>query len=563
MRKSKASELDKEDVKRETSTQVDHLAYVRLRAPKRHGQTLDLPAKTEVAAVVRDNLTLRQSDVEPHNSAPEDFPLKALQTRARAEAIGLAVDWSSQYLSDEANIDANSFDPSSPIVFGGHQPTLFHPGVWYKNFRLHQIAEASGATAINMVVDNDLSGGASINFPQMLRGRASVGLVAFDSPGAAVPFEMQPVVDRKTFESFGQRAASAIDSYVSNPIINELWPEVIRAEKTLAQSLPSSAIGHAIAAGRHSIERARGLRTLEVPISRLAGSSSFAEFAAYLIENLSTFQNTYNQVIHRYRKKHGIRSSAHPVPKLGRIEEASDQWLETPFWIWTDQSPLRKPMFVRHIGKEVEISNSKVGLGKISIASLTSWLVEQNHKSQTTGQGIFIRPRALITTMFARLLASDLFVHGIGGAKYDQLTDQIIVDFFGVTPPKYVTATGTWQLPTNFSKIDSSDITARKQTLREIRFHPETFIPSPNDESKRLIKSKHSAIAGEVGQSAADRHRAIESANEELQHLLALERTRITDEIDVLSKQIRHSQILNSREYSFCLHPTELINQLK
>ena len=37
-----------------------------------------------------------------------------------------------------------------------------------------------------------------------------------------------------------------------------------------------------------------------------------------------------------------------------------------------------------------------------------------------------IRPRAITTTMFSRLFFSDVFIHGIGGAKYDTITDEII-----------------------------------------------------------------------------------------------------------------------------------------
>lgn len=554
--------MDNDGAKCGTSTQVDHLEYVRLRVPKRDGQTLDLPAKTEVAALLLDNLARRQSSGQSAKSALDDLPLTELQTLARTEAIELAVSWTNQYLQVEAQVDPKSFDPSAPIVFGGHQPTLFHPGVWYKNFRLNQIAEESSATAINMIVDNDLSGAASIKFPRRSKDRASIGLVAFDEPGPAVPFEMQHVADRAVFESFGQRAADSIEPYVCDPIIKELWPEVIKAEKMLAQSSQTTAPGYAIAAGRHLLERSHGLRTLEVPISRLAGSSSFASFAGHLIENLSAFRDTYNRAIIRYRIKHGIRSSAHPVPELGRTEDSGTEWLEAPFWICSDESPLRAPMFVRQIGKQLEISNSKVTLAKVSTAEWAQWLVDQNQQIQTTGKGIYIRPRALITTMFARLLASNLFVHGIGGAKYDQLTDQIIVDFFGVDPPGYLTATGTWRLPTGFSEISPADITARKQTLRKMRFHPETFFTSTSDDTTRLIECKRAAIAGQSGQSPLERHQAIESANQQLQRLLTPEQTQIADEIDLLSAQIRDSQILNSREFSFCLHPIELIKQL-
>ena len=53
---------------------------------------------------------------------------------------------------------------------------------------------------------------------------------------------------------------------------------------------------------------------------------------------------------------------------------------------------------------------------------------------------------ALVTTLFARLVLSDLFIHGIGGAKYDQLTDELIRSFFGLAPPDYLVISATLHL---------------------------------------------------------------------------------------------------------------------
>ena len=37
----------------------------------------------------------------------------------------------------------------------GHQPELYHPGVWIKDFLLQRLAEETGATALDVVVDSD------------------------------------------------------------------------------------------------------------------------------------------------------------------------------------------------------------------------------------------------------------------------------------------------------------------------------------------------------------------------------------------------------------------------
>ncbi len=46
-------------------------------------------------------------------------------------------------------------DPGSAIVMTGHQPELYHPGVWVKDFLLQRLSEETGASAIDVVVDSD------------------------------------------------------------------------------------------------------------------------------------------------------------------------------------------------------------------------------------------------------------------------------------------------------------------------------------------------------------------------------------------------------------------------
>ena len=78
-------------------------------------------------------------------------------------------------------------------------------------------------------------------------------------------------------------------------------------------------------------------------------------------------------------------------------------------------------------------------------------------------------------TMFARMFLSDLFVHGIGGAKYDQMTDNIIRRFFKVEPPTYMAATATLQLPIAIDLGNALGVRELKSRKRDIQFHPEYF----------------------------------------------------------------------------------------
>ena len=53
----------------------------------------------------------------------------------------------------------------------------------------------------------------------------------------------------------------------------------------------------------------------------------------------------------------------------------------------------------------------------------------------------------MTTTLFARLLLADMFIHGLGGGKYDELTDSLMRDFYGIEPPSFLVLTGTLRLP--------------------------------------------------------------------------------------------------------------------
>ena len=67
--------------------------------------------------------------------------------------------------------------------------------------------------------------------------------------------------------------------------------------------------------------------------------------------------------------------------------------------------------------------------------------VERLH--DLAARSIRLRTRALTTTMFCRFLLGDLFIHGIGGAKYDELGDAIARRFFGIEPPGFLTLSMT------------------------------------------------------------------------------------------------------------------------
>ena len=524
----------------EEKFEQDHLAYVRLRSPQQHATALDVPDAAKVDDLFSSNVDLRSGYPEA---------LAVFSAVARHSVFEAAVEYTRKYLPEvDQWLPKISTDR---VVMAGHQPTLFHPGVWYKNFRLDALAKRFDAAPINLVVDNDLLATPTISSPRLRDdGSASVSLLDMDQPAAPLPHEHRGIVDQACFSAFGQNAADAIGPTVANPIIGSLWPEVMAAK----ESLSDSSLGRILAAGRHRLEWQLGLRTLEVPISHVAATLAFGSFASRIFIDIENFQEVYNRVLLRYRSEHGIRSSAHPVPELS----SSDQWLETPFWIWTSSDPRRRQLFVKTDDQNFHLSDLNQFQQSVNIGEFPGWWTE-NVKSHR----VCIRPRALATTMFSRLLVSDLFIHGIGGAKYDQLTNQIISDFFGVSPPGYLTSTATFSLPFANPRVTKKDISDQRQLLREYKFHPEKHA-DPSSETEALKDQKRLAIE-ELHNSDAKKlaHEKIVAINMHLAAPLQPQAKLAEQTIETLKSELRTSQILHSREYSFALHPVSIVEELK
>ena len=121
------------------------------------------------------------------------------------------------------------------------------------------------------------------------------------------------------------------------PMLPTFWREVMRhAERT-------PLLGERFAAARRTMERRWGCVQRELPMSRVCQTEAFAWFACSILEGLPAFHQAYNEIVHDYRREHGIRSRSHPVPDL----EADGDWLEAPFWAWRKGQTRRGKLLVR------------------------------------------------------------------------------------------------------------------------------------------------------------------------------------------------------------------------
>ncbi len=65
--------------------------------------------------------------------------LSHLAVEARRELMEAAWDYTRSY----RDVPLPPMAPDTPLLLAGHQPQLFHPGVWFKNFVLGRLAQQS------------------------------------------------------------------------------------------------------------------------------------------------------------------------------------------------------------------------------------------------------------------------------------------------------------------------------------------------------------------------------------------------------------------------------------
>jgi hypothetical protein len=174
-----------------------------------------------------------------------------------------------------------------------------------------------------------------------------------------------------------------------------------------------------------------------------------------------------------------------------------------------------------------------------------------------------IRPKALMTTLFSRTVLSDLFIHGIGGAKYDQLTDEIGRRFLGVELPEYLTVTATMKLypdcPTDF-RLQISDL---ESLLRRLKYQPERFIEYGQSQARDIIARKRDWIDQEPPRGHRRlRQAGIVECNQLLQPFVQEKKIELAERINRLEEQAEQCRVLGSREFSFCLLDESLCAEL-
>ncbi|MFL2870158.1 MAG: hypothetical protein ACJZ8O_05345 [Pirellulaceae bacterium] len=534
------------------------LTYKKLRAPTKHGEQLISPELSVTSKQINSNISaITNSELEIDGRAYLE-----LVSQARRELFAKATQYTATYRDTAQLAD---LDPDKPTVLSGHQPTLFHPGVWFKNFYLSHLGKNLNTNVVNLVIDNDVAPARFIHVPECIDGQHQLSPIMFDTDDAAVPFEMAHIQSASQFQSFAENVSKLIGTLIDDPLIHELWPFALKQAEQHGNPYL------AIAQARHVFEGTLGQATWEVPLSDICDTAVFTRFARHIMGHASEFIVHYNTGLAEYRQINKIRSKSHPVPEL----EHSTEWIELPFWIWTNKNPTRRRLFMSETSddfgtesKTVTLSDNAGWKESISLKGDEDTLFI----AELRKMGIYIRPRALTTTMFLRLFLGDFFVHGIGGGKYDQLTDYIIEHMFQIPAPHFSIATMTAFLPLDLPDEGIVDLSEISSALRDFKHAPDRFASKVRkllphlhlgDNVDDLIVEKEAWIARDV--DPAERrewHLELERIHSKLQVLLSAAHEQLSEHQDLVEKAVKQRELLQTREMSYCLFPKKNLSEL-
>jgi hypothetical protein len=491
----------------------------------------------------------------------------------RRAARKAAVDSARTYLS-AAGEPLPLFDSDS-LVMAGHQPELFHPGVWIKNFALHGLSTRFATTPVNLIVDNDTAKSTVLRLPDLgsvaarfqhaeprhvenvpPQANAHIASVPFDRWAGEVPYEERIVHDEELFGSLPERAEEIYRNWSFQPFLGSFWGETRR------QAARSPLLGERLAAGRRYFERLWDSHNLEVPVSSLCQTEPFAWFSCHLLTELPRFHSIYNECVHAYRRRQRIRSRNHPVPDLA-VEQ---DWLEVPFWAWKSGQNRRGRLMVRQSGSGIELRVKQPQGNETwpslplhsEAAAIRAWL-------ELEKSGLKVRSRALTNTLFARLFLADLFIHGIGGAKYDELTDDIIRRFYGLEPPAYLVLSATLHLPLPSRPPGRETCRHLARELRDLYYNPQRHLDGAylSPEVRQLVSQKEAWIARQAERSEAKRERflALRQVNDRLRDSVTKTDGKLARELDSCERDLQANAVIQRRDYAFCLYPETQVRQ--
>ncbi len=503
---------------------------VEFEIPQRPGETLCVPPAAQFRTVAARNAQLL-------NGTPARIagvPLATVRRQTRLEVAQAAA-----VFSRSLGVPCATPQPADLLLVTGHQPFLFHPGIWLKHLLVDRLAQ-DGVAALSMPVDSDVAEDVGADVPRCEERRVRLVRESLVRADADVPYEAVAVPSRAEWQGFIGRLRAHLQTLQTREPL-----EALEAfDRAAGIGAGSGNLGVFLTSTRRRYEGTK--RAAELPVSQLSAGVEFRRFVLHLLRDAGRFAEIYNRHLGAYRDRYNIRTRAQPFPDLHR--EGDRQ--ELPFWIV--RGGRRQPLFVQRGGHSLRVLAGTEPAADVPDAAGPEVL-----------SAVAVRPRALTLTAFTRLCVADLFIHGVGGGRYDRLTDAVIREYIGIEPPAYAVVSATLHLP-----LDAHDAGAERQALQrrllELQHNPDRALTQPTPDQQKLIDEKWRLIAQLDGGQLTRRERReatqrIRVINEDLARTLGTERDEVERRLADLERDTDNIAAATYRGYPYCFFPPDAV----
>lgn len=508
------------------------LDFSLIQTPPAHGSTLVVPGPDQLACATRDN-TQTFFDAQ---TLIVNKPLSHWRKKTR-----------------QALADSNE----KPLIVIGHQPGFMHPGVWAKHIVATRLADAIGGRAINLIVDSDAPTSTTLAIPTMTDEKLSTTPIRFADIPAGYAYEQIPAMSKTQIDQFEQAIRGAMgDRYDDSQM-----PVYIKGLNDSSYTTSGEAadwVDQSISA-RKSVELNFDIRIDDHRISQVWASPLLID----MLIHAERFVASYNRALKWYRNEYRVRSANRPIPNLA----CENSRCELPLWAYHQQEPRRR-CFVEKRNDKLHLFADHEEMGVLPVDGLEA--EEYLHLIDSTLNGWRIRPRALTLTLWARLLLADLFIHGIGGAKYDCITDRMIEDYYQIQPPHMACVSATLWMDFPTTDTTNVSITNLRHALRDLKYNPQRHLrQSPGLQS--LLQQKEDVLkhASELKNRRSSERSARRQAFEQVRlinrgmlntcpNVIA----NLHSAIDHATEEYRQNTIARDRNYFFGLYDKNSLQTL-
>ena len=518
--------------------------------PRRHGEILIEPSVAEAVEYLN-SPTLRGTPLPPWRYITE---------RAHADL--------EQYLNLDGAGEADPPEPARgmaetakrPWIITGHQVEFYHAGVWAKVLLADHLAALAGGTAVDILVDHDTVDHLGLALPQRDERAQWKKQWHLWADANAVAADGLSAPDSRMAESWSREMIRvATESGVIETDALRYFLDALR-ESRASEYVPW------IGLARRTFEKKFGLRVHHVRSSVLCQSPAWSAFVGLWIKNATRWTEIYNQALADYRRRYRIKSPSRPMPPLA----VSDHAIELPFWIYHRGRPRERLVVKRGDHATIIRPDGPLQLPDMDEggAQAPTWQrVLDEHQ-------LCIRPRALTLTLYVRTFLANLFIHGIGGAMYDEMTDQIAAKI-GMPIGGFMCASAGWLLPGGHGEHAAQEsLVELKSRRHHLRHNPQLIYRhmSPSPEVVHLLAERERLIADLARRPGRRDPAIIARRREQFRRLGAINQrcVAMSGELEKLDETLartesalRQERVLGDREYFFALHGWESLRQLQ